>query len=56
MRLSLVLIGLLLVVISFDVLDTLGVLTGSDGNVNALVNISHYTPSKATSHVDLPQN
>ena len=52
LRLSLV----LLVVISFDVLDPLGVLTGSDGNVNALVNISHYTPSKAKSHVDLPQN
>ena len=56
MRFSLVLIGFKLVVISFDVLDPLGVLTGSDGNVNALVNISHYTPSKAKSDVDLPQN
>ena len=56
LRFSLALIGFKLVVISFDVLDPLGVLTGSDGNVNALVNISHYTPSKAKSHIALPQN
>ena len=47
---------LIFMLLFFGVLDPLRVLTGSDRNVNALVNISHYTPSKAKSHVDLPQN